>query len=84
MRDTTNRSRTSRTIALSLVILGMTLAAPALAAGRRDAERGAKRPVVRERPSDSTLPVGTKAKGVERGLDAVVSALRALRTGMRS
>lgn len=56
MRNSTNRSRSSLTIALSLGFLAMTLGQPALAAGQRDAMRGGKRSVVRHDPSPAPAP----------------------------
>jgi hypothetical protein len=68
MRNPTNSSRTSMTIALSLAIVAMTLSGPALAADRENATRGAKGAVVSHQPDPATLPIsGRPDVVVDRG-----------------
>lgn len=79
MRNPTNSSRSSLTIALSLGLLAMTLGQPALAAGQRDGSRGGKRSVVRIDPSPSPAPpLGTKVGVIEKAPHASVSVSAAL------
>jgi hypothetical protein len=65
MRYSTNRSRTSMTIALSLALLAVTLGGPALAADAKDSGRGAKGTVVTQ-PAHVTLPIGVRPEVIDR------------------
>ena len=68
MRNPTDSSRTSMTIALSLAFLAMTLSGPALAADRENASRGAKGAVAGHRPDRATLPISARTDVVvDRG-----------------
>jgi hypothetical protein len=79
MRNPTNSSRSSLTIALSLGFLAMALCEPALAAGQRDASRGGKQSVVRNDPSPAPAPpLGTKVRVIEKAPHAIVGASAAL------
>jgi hypothetical protein len=88
MPHPTIRSTTSLKVALSLGFLAMTLCGPALAADGKDASRGAKGDVVRQRPDHATLPVNART-GVEdkkpssSWSDAFMRLALALREGIR-
>ena len=79
MRNPTNSSRSSLTIALSLGFLAMALCEPALAAGHRDTSRRGKQPVVGIDPSPAPAPpLGTRVGVIEKAPHASVSASAAL------
>ena len=74
MRNPTDSSRTSITIALSLGFLAMTLGGSALASDRKDASRDARGLVARQRPDPVAPPVATRTRVVEKAPPASANA----------